>query len=396
MKRKMLLRLLALPLVGAMGALPGLAGCDTISNAACPEFASDFGASLGADVDVNVRTFMLAAGNFDVLAEGMIADVSNACIEIAKAGGGNASKWEGLEGSDLVEAACLEAQTRIDAVLVAGVSIEFLVEGGGCQVSLDATADCYAQCDVDGKCTPGQLEAKCEPGKLAGSCSGECSGSCQAEAGSVACKGTCSATCSGSCNAECVGKCNGQDSTGACDGTCEGRCQGTCDGSCSGECVYTAPKAACEGTCRGECDVEFTEPYCEGKFEAPECDIDVDCQANCEASVQATAVCTPPQVTYRVVAGGNGDIDALAAALQKHLPALLVNIATRGEALIDTATTLATSADAIATSSGELSAKAGACAAVAAKAALSATLNVKASVSVSVDVSASAAARAGN
>lgn len=395
MKRKMLLRLLALPLVASMGALPSLAGCQVIGDVACPEFSADFGASLSADVDANVRTFMLASGNFNVLAEGMVEDVSTACIAIAKAGGGDATKWEGLEGDELVKAACLEAQTRIDAVLVAGVSVEFLVEGGECRASIDATGECYAQCDVSGQCTPGQLEAKCEPGKLAGSCSGECNGSCDIEGGSVQCDGSCTASCNGTCSADCVGRCNGQDSTGQCDGTCEGQCEGTCVGTCSGRCDYKAPSATCEGTCHGECDVEFTAPYCEGKFTPPECDLDADCRANCEVSVQATAECTPPKVTYKVVAGGTADIEALAVALQTHLPTLIVNTATRAEALYATVDTLATSANNIVSDSA-LTAKEAACAGVAAEVAALAGISVKVSVQASVNVSSSASARAGS
>lgn len=395
MNRKMLLRLVALPLVAAMGALPSLAGCQVLGDVACPEFAEDFGASLTSDVDINVKTFMEASGNFGVLADGMVEDVSTACIAIATAGGGDATKWEGLEGDELVKASCLEAQARIDAVLVAGISVQFLVEGGECHASINATSECYARCDVDGKCTPAQLEAKCEPGKLSGGCSAECSGSCEAKAGSVQCDGGCSATCSGNCSAECVGKCNGQDSTGVCDGTCDGQCQGDCVGSCSGRCEYSAPSATCEGTCHGECSVEFTAPTCEGKFTPPECDLDVNCKANCEATVEAKAECTPPKVTYKVVAGGNADIDALAAAIQTNLPILLVNTATRAEALIDTATTLATSADAIVSDTATLTTKGAACATVAAETALRASLSVKVSVQASVNVSSSASARAG-
>lgn len=395
LKRKMLLRLTAVPLVATFGAVWGLAGCQTIGDVACPEYSADFGASLGAEVDANVRTFMLAAGNFSVLADQMQKDVGDACSNIAKAGGGDSTKWDGLEGDERVKAACAEAQARIDAVLTAGVSIEFLVEGGECKASITATSECYAKCDVNAQCTPAQLEAHCEPGKLAGSCSGECSGSCEVQGGAVMCAGTCDATCSGACDGNCVGRCDGADSTGACAGMCDGQCTTTCSGTCSGRCTYTQPMATCEGTCHGSCSVEFQQPYCEGKFDPPECQIDANCKANCEASVEAQAVCTPPKVTYKVVAGGSADIDALATALQENLPVLLVNTATRAETLIDTADTLATSANAIADSSSSLGTKAAACAGIAADAALSASVSVKVSVQASASVSSSAGARAG-
>jgi hypothetical protein len=43
MKRKMLLRLVALPFVAAVGALPSLAGCDVVADATCPEWEADYG-----------------------------------------------------------------------------------------------------------------------------------------------------------------------------------------------------------------------------------------------------------------------------------------------------------------------------------------------------------------
>lgn len=393
MKRTMLLRLAALPIVAALGALPVASGCGIAKEVGCPEFdvSQDFGANL--EIDANVKTFMQAAGQFDILGQQMVEDVSTACINIATAAGRDPAAWEGQEGSELVKAACAEADLGVQAVLAVGgnASIEFLVEGGECRASINATADCYAQCDVSGQCTPAQLEAKCEPGKLAGKCSGQCNGSC--EGGTVQCQGECSATCTGTCVGECIGRCNGQDSQGACDGECEGRCESTCTGTCSGSCEYK--ELACEGTCHGECTVEFQEPYCEGKFTPPECEIDADCQASCEASVTAQAECTPPSVTYRVVGSGTAELSLLAVALEKNLPILLVNTATRGEALFDTATTLVTSGEAIVSSAGDLTAKAGICASLAAEAAATASLNVKVSVEASASVTSSASAGVG-
>ena len=283
MKRNKLLRLAVLPILVGVGAVPAVSGCGVAKEVGCPEFSAsaNFGESL--EIDADVKTFMMAAGQLEILGNAMVADVSAACVDIATAAGRDSSTWSGLEGSELVEVACQEADAGFTAVLAAAgdVSIQFLVEGGECKVSLEATADCYAQCDVSGECTPAQLEAKCEPGKLAGTCSGECTGRC--EGGTVTCQGSCSATCTGTCDANCVGKCNGTESSGACDGECVGQCTGTCDGSCSGSCEYTG--LTCEGTCHGECSVDFQAPYCEGKFTPPECDLDAECKANCETSV---------------------------------------------------------------------------------------------------------------
>ena len=64
MKRKMLLRLAAVPFLAAMGALPSVSGCGVIADAACPDFnaSASYGANL--EIDADVKTFMQAAGNF--------------------------------------------------------------------------------------------------------------------------------------------------------------------------------------------------------------------------------------------------------------------------------------------------------------------------------------------
>lgn len=395
MKRKMLLRLVALPFVATVGALPGLAGCDVVEDATCPEWGADYGASLGADIDANVKAFVTASGRLEVLAEEMVAKVSASCANIAVAAGRDKSKWEGKEGADLVNAACAEASAGIDAVLAAAgnVSIQFGVEGGGCSASVEAAADCYAKCDVDGKCTPAQLEASCEPGKLAGGCSGQCDGSCSVEGGSVECTGECSATCTGTCGGDCIGRCDGTEQSGKCNGQCEGECTGECQGSCSGSCDYTAPSAQCEGTCRGSCDVEFEAPKCEGKFTGPECEIDAQCEANCEAEIQAEVVCEPPKVTWEIVGTGTADLEKLAVAIETNLPDLILYSAGRGEAILDIATDLEASASGAVDAAAD-SVKAAACVGFATAAAASALVNVQASFSVSVEVSASASGSA--
>jgi hypothetical protein len=390
MKRNMLLRLAALPFAVGMCVVPAVSGCGVAQDVACPEFTAEgnFGESL--DIDVDVKTFMQAAGRLEILGEQMVADVGAACVDIATAAGRDPATWANLEGSELVEIACQEADAGVQAALAAAgnVSIEFLVEGGECKASLTATADCYAQCDVSGQCTPGQLEAQCEPGKLAGSCSGECTGSC--EGGTIACQGECSATCTGSCAGSCIGRCDGTESSGQCAGECDGRCEGTCEGTCSGSCTYEAVQ--CQGTCQGQCSVEFQEPYCTGKFTPPECDIDAECRANCEASISAQAECTPPTVTYNVVGGGTAELIAVADALEKHLPTLILNGIERGQAIVDYGLTIQASAEKIIDKAETLSIKAGACAGVAASAVASASINIQVSVEASASVSGSASA----
>ena len=392
MKRNMLLRLAALPLALATVAVPAVSGCSSIGDAACPDFSASGGFGANLDIDANVKTFMIAAGNFQVLGREMVTEVGDACAKIALAAGGDESKWKDLKDADRVDAACTEAGARLDAVL-AGAEIFVTIEGGQCRVSIEATASCNAECDVSGKCTPAQLEAHCEPGKLAGKCSGECKGTCSADAGSVQCAGTCDATCTGTCAGTCNGRCDGNSTKPggeSCAGTCDGACSAECTGTCSGQCKATAPSAQCSGTCHGECSVEYEAPYCEGEFTPPECKIDADCEANCEASATAQAECTPPKVSYEVTGAGGVDLSALAAVLQETLPVFVVNAVDRGEALVDSGTALVTSGEKIVNASGELALDAGACATVAAAAAVEAAANISVSVKFSVSVSASA------
>lgn len=386
LKSKSFYRAVAAPLVVLGVGLPAMVNCSDAIEAAqgCDEINSaDFGASLA--IDVRVKAFMQAAGSFNALGEAMVKDVSEACINIAKAAGRSDTAWAGKTGADLVTAACTEASAGVDAAFKAAgsLSINILIEGGRCEASLDAAAECNAQCDLTGKCTPAQLEAKCEPGKLAFQCAAECSGSCEADVNAtVACQGSCSAICQG----DCAGSCAVMQGN-----KCNGRCEGTCNGTCSGECVLEAnAKVQCGGTCRGDCTGAITAPHCEGKFVPPECMVDADCSANCNASVQAKAECTPPSVDYEITGGvATGELTALVNVLKTELPRLLVNVKDRGPAIVDSIGAVKASADGVIDAAGT-SGKAFVCATAAASLAVDASVNVQASFTASASVSASA------
>lgn len=393
MKRKVLVRLAALPFATALVALPAVSGCEVAKEVGCPEFSEEgkFGEDLNIDADVKI--FMQASGQLQLVGREMVANVGAACVDIALAAGRDASAWAGKQGVALVQAACPEADAGLSAVLAdaQGVSIQFLVEGGECRASLRAATDCYARCDVSGGCTPAQIEAHCEPGKLAGTCNGQCTGTCQG--GTVQCQGECSATCAGDCDGNCIGECDGDPSRGRCDGQCVGECTGACNGTCNGACDVQG--ATCQGTCTGDCSVELQKPYCTGNFQPPECDIDADCRASCDARLQAEAECTPPKVTYDIVGEGTDELRAVAGALEKHLPILLEAAVVRGPDAVEAALALADSATAIVDKAGTLTAKAGLCAAAAADAAVSASIDIQVSVKASASIEGTARAGTG-
>lgn len=355
-------------------------GCDK-------DFTAEAGWGASLDIDYRVKSFMGASGALVTLSSAMLKDVTDSCVGIATAAKRDPATWDKLEGADKLTAACNEANAGIDAVFKANamVTIGLIIEGGGCEAKLDASADCYAGCTGAASCTPAQLEAKCEPGQLAGSCSAQCSGSCTARANAtVQCNGACNAACNGTCNATAgtTGKCSSYDGNGNCTGRCDGDCVGTCSGTCD---IKTGSMASCDGTCRGECSVAFTAPHCEGKLTPPECMMDVDCEASCRAQVQAEAVCTPPTVKIEVQGSASADFTALVGALEVHLPKLIQNIGVRGQATLDAANTLVTvgqNLDDAITSSG----KALVCTTLAATAAVNASVEVKVSVEASASV----------
>jgi len=381
------IRLVAAPaFILGLGLTAGI-GCSDVADIVdgCDEFRADAQWGANLDIDYRVTSFMGASGAFITLADQMIVDVTSACEGIAVAAKRDPSAWNGKEGSARLESACKEAEAGFDAVLQANANVKLaaLVEGGHCEASLDAAAECNARCDVSGKCTPAQLEAKCEPGKLAGSCSADCTGTCTADVGAtVECKGECSATCNGVCS----GACSSGDSN-----NCNGRCAGTCEGTCSGSCeLESNATVQCGGTCRGGCSVEFQEPRCEGKITPPECDLDADCQSSCRAQVQANAQCTPPKVTIELTAGASADVLAFAEALEVHLPKLIVNGVERGQAALDAGQVLVNvgqNLQGAITSSG----KALVCATTAATAALDASVEVQVSVQASASIGGKAA-----
>ena len=385
---KKMFRFAAAPVLVLGLGLPAMVNCsaEDLLEAAegCDEFSAsaNFGASL--DIDARVKVFMEASGRFEALGNLMISDVSTACINIAKAGGGDETKWAGKEGKDLVDAACGEAAARIDAVLAANASasLEILVTGGECKASLEAAGTCNAKCDIDGKCG-GSVTAECEPGKLAGSCSAECTGSCSVTSGSVECAGECSATCNGTCQGTC-------EATGT-SGACNGRCTGTCSGSCTGTCEVVAPQATCSGTCEGECSVAFTAPECHGQVTAS-CDVDADCEASCNASVQAEATCTPPTVVINVSGQASAELTALIAALEVELPKLLLTFQVRGEAAVASIKALVDAGASLSADVTSLGGKAVVCMTAAAAASARASVNVNVSVQASANVSGKASA----
>jgi hypothetical protein len=279
------------------------------------------------------------------------AQLAVACANMAKDLGATPPEvGDGTSVSDDdLKTACDVASMAITAKIKSTGTITPVVEGGQCQIAAQAQFDCEAKCDVSGKCTPGTIEARCDPGDISGECDGECmaSATCEGSATVAAsCQGTCDATCEGKCAGVCNGTCDGNASTGACAGTCKGECTASCTGSCTGNCKLDADAHIMCGamaTCRGGCSVMYKAPTCEGQLKPPSCDIDADCEAGCRGQASLEATCTPPTVDILISMD-----DTLKTTLEKNLPAVF-RVATQGKLIAQAAQDVASAAQNVGT-----------------------------------------------
>lgn len=397
-----------------MAAVPLLLHCSSdITEAVCCKDFKPGSVMLDVDfgVDASIKgqyaTFVQASADLSATATAMLADVEAACRGIALDLGAKADDPSvvGKTGTAGVSAWCALAVAQIKPLQASG---KWTIEAvpPKCSASISAKAQCNAKCTVDGKCDIKATPPKCTGGKLEVACKG----SCTAKAGAtLSCTGKCEGTCKGSCTAtaqapsiECDGKCEGTCAAGGtaggtgiqADGSCKGTCNGTCaarpgavavncGGSCQGEC-----SASCTGTaeasvkCDGECKADYEPLRCEGGKLEGGCQVDAQCDANCSASVNAKAECTPPEI--RIVASGqiSSNIAQALASLEKHIPQLLLVFQARGKAFLDLAVSFGGNADAVVsgTFSGKAGVKGTACGLLAVSAALQAADNAKAAI----------------
>jgi hypothetical protein len=302
--------------------------------AGCTE-SGDGGGLCGADLSAEVSALVTATSDLSTRATMLQADVAAACEGIVTDLGGTLPA-QGGDTNAYTQAVCQEAANQIAAQVQAGAEISVAIVPPQCTIDAQAQFDCEASCDVNGACTEGSIETRCEPGELSVVCDGTCEvhGYCEATASAEV------VNCEGSCQGVCMGECSGStDATGQCNGTCSGQCQGTCE--ITGEAAIDCGASA---RCRGTCTGTATLPECRTELVLPECDIDAECQAGCEGQAQFNATCTEGSVT--VVASGDANAN-LAATLEANLPAL-VAVAEGFGGLLDGASNLAAQAEVVA------------------------------------------------
>jgi hypothetical protein len=380
MKRNMNLRLAALPFALAGLALP-MVGCDEanpLGAVCCDDF--DVGADLSAvdwgiegTANAKFSGFMQATADFAGVTTAVVNDIAAACQAMAVDMGAAEDAVQETDNAARATAWCNLAVTQIQAQVTAQGSVTINFQPISCEFSASAQANCEAKCTADVMCEAelGNIEARCDPGKLSGKCDAQCTGTCEGSANLAV-------SCDGQCNGTCEGQCNGMNANGSCSGTCSGTCRGSCA-------VDAMAMVQCEGNCTGGCSVQLRAPKCTAELTPPSanCQGSAECSGSCKASASAKAECRPPSV--EIVATGMIDAKVI-ASLKLNLPKILLVTEARGKVLLDNATAVVSFSGGVVAEAPNLSAKAGFCVIPAAEAIATSLENLDASVSAGVSI----------
>lgn len=327
---------------GALGSLGAV--CPALQGSVDP---LELQYSANARANAKVRAFVGAARDLvDVSIQAERA-ATEACVRMARDLGVQSAPSRDSEPGAGARDACGALAARIDEILRMGIRADVAMRPPACQADLQARAHCQGACDV--QLDPGEIVARCDPGRLSGYCAGECTG---------ACEGTCRGDCSGSCAV--------RDASGRCAGRCQGTCRGQCD-------------ATCHAACRGQ----WQAPRCEGYVQPPSAD--AECNASCNARAELRAQCQPAQVSVRI--NQNAEVAArLAATLQANLPELLHAELALGQRVAPSARTLVQVGAELPNVMGEAGAQAIACVAAAGQASVQASARIDVTIRASASV----------
>jgi hypothetical protein len=346
------------PLVLSVASLPALVQCGIYNNqfgaldrAACPELSGNVDAlhaqySANARANAKIRAFVQASKDLAAVSLQIEAEAAEACQRMAyDLGVGAATVAASNDPGGRARQSCALLAAKIDSLLREGVSVRVQAVPPQCQASASAAASCQGACTAE--LDPGEIIARCEPGKLAGVCRGQCTGRCD-----------------GRCDGACSGTCSARNASGQCVGACSGQCTGSCD-----------------ATCHAQCNGQWQAPRCEGSVRAPSAD--AECNASCQAHADVNASCTPARVNVQV--SQNAQLAArLAATLSANLPQLLHAELALGKRLIADADVLVQVGATLPKIVGDAGAHALACIGA------SGDISARASVSIKVSVQASA------
>ncbi|MFO0659554.1 MAG: hypothetical protein U0165_06965 [Polyangiaceae bacterium] len=352
-----------LTVVGASALLLGTLNCDQLGGlgaATCPELSANVDvlrASISADARANakIRAFIQASKDLASVSAQIEGIAAESCRRMGTDLGLTQAQMQPRnEAGGTASGACSAVAARIDGIMRAGVGVQVQVTPPQCQANVQAEAQCSGSCSAT--LSPGEIVARCEPGRLAGVCQGKCTGQCE-----------------GRCNGDCQGQCTARDG--------QGRCVGQCNGTCSG---------SCDATCHARCEGQWQAPRCEGSITGPSAD--AECNASCKAHAEASASCSAAVVVVRPNAN-NEMAMRLAATLQANLPALLHAQMALGGRMANSARVVAQVGGNLPSIVGNAGAHALACISAAAGVTASASARINVSVQASASVSGSAGVR---
>jgi hypothetical protein len=317
----------------------GTSGDRTQLQARC---GGDFGASASAR---KLESFMSASVAFMGSAQDLHGVLLDACQDIGHRLGVPDERMALPSGEPDVRTACNAASAALRAELQdlrvqAKLEIDVQATPPHCDISVDAYAQCAAQCDAS--VDPGKLEVQCEGGELVGQCSGTCQGDC--------------------------------------------RVGGT----------WVAGQARCEGLCRGSCSVAFEQPRCTGTVQPPK--VEAECNASCNAKLDAEARCTPGEAHVAVRGAVESNLQERVAKVRGAIEGAGVAVlATRAklERLVGSGKLMLRAADDVPRAVGEIGLSAAACAAESAAGIINASASISVSFEASVSVSGAISGSAG-
>ena len=345
MMPKRTLALLPFILLGSSScAVPLFAGAGTSGDrtqlqARC---SGDFGASASAQ---KLESFMGASVAFMGAAQDLHGVLLDSCQDIGRRLGVPVEQMALPTGEPDVRTACAAASAALRAELQdlrvqARLEVEVQATPPHCDISVNAYAQCAAQCDAS--VVPGQLEVQCEGGELVGKCAGSCQGDCR------------------------VG------------------------GS------WVAGQASCEGLCRGSCSVAFEEPRCTGTVRPPK--VEAECNAACNARLDAEARCTPGEAHVAVRGAVESNVAERVARVRGAIEGAGGGVlATRAklERLVGSGKLMLRAADDVPKAVGEIGISAAACAAESAAGIINASASISVSFEASVSISGAISGSAG-
>src|SRR5262245_21189484 len=149
-------------------------GFGKLGEAACPELGGSADAlraqyAANAQANAKIRAFVQAAKDLGSVAVQIEAEAAEACQRMAIDLGASPQEFAAKdEPGARANVACAVASARIDGILRQGISIRATATPPQCQASVQAQASCQGACDV--QVDPGDIVARCDPGRLSGCC----------------------------------------------------------------------------------------------------------------------------------------------------------------------------------------------------------------------------------